>query len=110
MEYIPRSLLIVQSGILRNVPRGTTEKWRLESGTGWSHPVHIHLVDFQIVSREKNDTSKSKGRDFVTPYEAAALKDVVVLGENEAVTVLAKYAVSLFFTTFGTCTQVLNIY
>ncbi|KAL0636923.1 hypothetical protein Q9L58_004145 [Maublancomyces gigas] len=82
----------IENRILRNVPRGTTEKWRLESGTGWSHPVHIHLVDFQIVSREKNDTSKSKGRDFVTPYEAAALKDVVVLGENEAVTVLAKYA------------------
>ncbi|CUS08786.1 unnamed protein product [Tuber aestivum] len=78
--------------ILRNVPRGTTEKWQLTGGNGWSHPVHIHLVDFKIVSRAKTNQNLTTGRNGVTPYEAAALKDVAVLGNNEVVTVLAKYA------------------
>lgn len=87
-------MLMQYLGILRNVPRGTTEMWRLQGGGGWSHPVHIHLVDFQILSRRKATQNSAFGRTEVTPYEAAALKDVIVLGNNEAVTVLAKYAVS----------------
>ncbi|KAI5791979.1 Cupredoxin [Geopyxis carbonaria] len=76
----------VQNRILAKPRRGLTELWELENSSGgWSHPIHIHLVDFQIVSR-------SGGRGAVTPYEAAALKDVVLLGTNEKVTVLAKYA------------------
>jgi FtsP/CotA-like multicopper oxidase with cupredoxin domain len=43
---------------------------------GWSHPIHIHLIDFQVVART------GSGRQGVTPYEAAALKDVVYLGTN----------------------------
>ncbi|RPB06988.1 hypothetical protein P167DRAFT_609751 [Morchella conica CCBAS932] len=82
----------VKNRILRNVPRGTTEMWRLQGGGGWSHPVHIHLVDLQILSRRKATQNSAFGRTEVTPYEAAALKDVIVLGNNEAVTVLAKYA------------------
>ena len=44
--------------------------------TGWSHPIHIHLVDFQVVARS------GSGRQGVTPGEAAALKDVIYLGTN----------------------------
>ena len=71
----------VQNRILAKPKRGTVERWRLinKSG-GWSHPIHIHLVDFQIVSR-------AGGRGAVAPYEAAALKDVAYLGENEEVEV-----------------------
>ncbi len=43
---------------------------------GWSHPIHIHLIDFQVVART------GSGRQGVTPYEAAALKDIVYLGTN----------------------------
>jgi hypothetical protein len=53
---------------------------------GWSHPIHIHLVDFQVVRRS------GSGRDYVEPYEAAALKDVVYLGRNEEVEVIANFA------------------
>ncbi|KAI5779051.1 Cupredoxin [Geopyxis carbonaria] len=77
--------------ILRNVPRGVTEKWLLRGSNGWSHPVHIHLVDFQILSRTNRATSTT-GRNYVSPYEAAALKDVATVGTGENVTVLAKYA------------------
>lgn len=53
---------------------------------GWTHPVHIHLIDFQIVSR----TGGSRGG--VLPYEKVALKDVVWLNTNEQVNVVARYA------------------
>ncbi|KAK8015953.1 blue copper oxidase cueO precursor [Apiospora marii] len=36
--------------ILAKVPRGTVELWELEnSSDGWSHPIHVHLVDFRTV-------------------------------------------------------------
>lgn len=44
----------------------------------------MHLVDFQVVSRQK-------GARGVQTYEAVALQDVVLLGQNEEVYVLARY-------------------
>lgn len=80
--------------IIRNVPRGTTEKWLLRGGGGWPHPVHVHLVDFKITSRValKPEYNAEAGRNYIAPYEAAAMKDVVAIGNNEEVTILAKYA------------------
>ncbi|KAL6711901.1 hypothetical protein ACN47E_002944 [Coniothyrium glycines] len=76
----------VNNRILAKPKRGAIEVWELENSSGgWSHPVHIHLVDFQILSR-------SGGKRGVLPYEREALKDVVLLGENEKVTVIARYA------------------
>lgn len=73
-------------GILAKPARGAIEVWQLENNSGgWSHPVHIHLVDFQIISR-------TGGKRSVLPYEKEALKDVVLLGENEKVQVIARYA------------------
>ena len=75
----------VQNRILAKPPRGKVEIWELENGGGgWSHPVHIHLVDFQILSRD--------GSRPVLNYEKESLKDVVLLGESETVTVIARYA------------------
>lgn len=71
--------------IVRNVPRGTTERWSFRSGGGWSHPIHVHLVDFEIVSRVN-------GRDAVMEYEEYAVKDVVSVAAGETVNVMAKYA------------------
>jgi FtsP/CotA-like multicopper oxidase with cupredoxin domain len=31
--------------------QGTAEEWTFTSGGGWSHPVHIHHEEFQILSR-----------------------------------------------------------
>jgi bilirubin oxidase len=49
-----------------------------------AQPIHIHLIDFQVVSR----TGGTRG---VLPYEQTALKDVVWLNKNEKVQVLARY-------------------
>jgi len=35
---------------------GTTEEWRLVNTTGDGHPIHVHLVQFQIIDRQPFDT------------------------------------------------------
>ncbi|KAF2683393.1 Cupredoxin [Lentithecium fluviatile CBS 122367] len=74
----------VENRVLAKVPRGKVEIWELENSSGgWTHPIHVHLVDFRVIARN--------GRG-VEPYEAAGLKDVVWLGKNEVVQVEAHYA------------------
>ncbi|KAF2181919.1 bilirubin oxidase [Zopfia rhizophila CBS 207.26] len=76
----------VEHRILTNPPRGAVEIWNLHNGNGdGTHPVHIHLVDFQVLSRRG-------GRNRVFPYEAAGMKDVVFLAGGETVRVVARYA------------------
>ncbi|PVI04475.1 oxidase cueO precursor [Periconia macrospinosa] len=76
----------VNQRILAKPPRGSVQKWKLRNSSGgWSHPIHIHLVDLQIVSR-------SGGRGAIMPYEKVALKDVMWLDVNEEIEVVARYA------------------
>lgn len=77
----------VNNRVLHNVPRGTTELWTLTNTGGAVHPVHIHLVDFQIISRTIGGVAQT-----IPAYEAAALKDIAILNARETVQVLAKYA------------------
>lgn len=77
----------VANRVLAKVPRGTVESWELENGSGgWTHPIHVHLVDFRVVQR-------SGGRSIASlPYESAGLKDVVWLAKGETAIVEAHYA------------------
>ncbi|KAH7385947.1 bilirubin oxidase [Pyrenochaeta sp. MPI-SDFR-AT-0127] len=76
----------VEHRILTRPTLGADEIWELRHGGGnASHPVHIHLVDFQVLSR-------NGGRNSVLPYEAAGMKDVVWLAPGETVRVVARYA------------------
>ncbi|KAI6379790.1 hypothetical protein MCOR25_001921 [Pyricularia grisea] len=78
----------VQNRVLANVPRGTVEIWELENFSGgWTHPIHLHLVDFRILSRQGG-----RRNGVVEPYESKGLKDVVWLARNERVLVEAHYA------------------
>lgn len=71
--------------MLARPPQGTVQLWELQyAGGPGVHPVHVHLVDFQIVSR-------TGGRGKVLPYESAGLKDIVLLQPGETVRVLAYY-------------------
>ena len=63
---------------------GAVETWEIENKSGgWFHPLHIHLVDFKILSRRG-------GSGRVQPYEQGP-KDVVYVGEGETVRVIMKY-------------------
>jgi hypothetical protein len=76
----------INNRVLAKPPRGTIQVWELENGGGgWTHPVHVHLVDFKVLSRTGGDRG-------VQNYEAQGLKDVVWLAQGETVTVEAQYA------------------
>jgi len=62
--------------------KGTAEIWTVENSSGgWQHPVHIHMEEFQILSRN--------GR--MPPVTERGKKDVVRLGFNEEVTFLMRF-------------------
>ena len=67
----------------RDPPRvNTTEKWILEPNSGgWFHPVHIHLVDVQILRRNSGP---------VFPDEQG-WKDVAHVGANEELELLMTF-------------------
>ena len=75
----------VNNRILAKPQQGSTELWELRHTGGPAiHPVHIHLVNLQVISR----TGGTRG---VLPYETAGLKDTVLLEPGEVVQVLAYY-------------------
>ncbi len=73
---------VVKSGFtatLANPEPDTVELWEIQNASGgWHHPLHIHLIDFQVLSRNGGPPM---------PHERGA-KDVVYVGENESVRLL----------------------
>jgi FtsP/CotA-like multicopper oxidase with cupredoxin domain len=70
------------SKVIANPKPGTVEIWEFENSSGgWFHPLHIHLIDFKILSR-----------NGMAPfaYEQGP-KDVVYIGEGETVRLLIKF-------------------
>ncbi|KKA30415.1 hypothetical protein TD95_004581 [Thielaviopsis punctulata] len=74
----------VRARVIANPIRGAVETWDLINESDEIHPVHVHLVDFQVISR--NGTQRG-----VEPYETAGLKDTVWLGPGESVQVRAVF-------------------
>ncbi len=76
---------VIASGfreVFANPGLNDVEIWEIENrGGGWFHPVHIHLVDFQVLSRN--------GRAPFA-YERGP-KDVVYVAENEKVEVIMRF-------------------
>ena len=65
---------------------GTTEIWRMinKSG-GWFHPIHIHLINFQILDRV------TKGKASGPNAWERGRKDVVAIPENSEARVIIKW-------------------
>jgi len=78
---------VIRSGftsVIANPGFGDVETWDIENNSGgWFHPVHIHLVDFKILSRNGSASQ-------VKAYEKGP-KDTVYVGENETVRVLMRF-------------------
>lgn len=60
---------------------GDTEIWELDNGWGWSHPVHIHLINFEILDRNGNPPE---------PHERG-WKETVVLHPSDKVRVKMRW-------------------
>ncbi|MBG6216243.1 FtsP/CotA-like multicopper oxidase with cupredoxin domain [Arthrobacter sp. CAN_A6] len=67
---------------IADVELDAVEIWEFENSSGgWFHPIHIHLIDFQILSRN--------GRPAFAHERGP--KDVVYVGEGETVRLLMKF-------------------
>jgi FtsP/CotA-like multicopper oxidase with cupredoxin domain len=68
--------------VLADPDLNDVEVWEIENKSGgWFHPVHIHLIDFRILSRNGK-------APFA--YEQGP-KDVVYVGENETVKLVMRF-------------------
>jgi spore coat protein A len=75
---------------------GTTEIWRFINDSGVSHPMHMHLVFFQILDR---DTFTVGGSGEIIPdgnpqpplAEESGWKDTAMVGPNEILRVIARF-------------------
>eukprot|EP00877_Chromochloris_zofingiensis_P011113 jgi/Chrzof1/6255/Cz17g17180.t1 len=66
-----------------DVGQNTWELWELKTGGGWFHPIHMHLVDFFVLTRDRDGG--------LQPYERLAPKDVVYLGPSQDIFVVARF-------------------
>jgi spore coat protein A len=68
---------------IANPDPNAVEIWEIENSSGgWNHPVHLHLVDFQILSRNGAPPRP----------EERGPKDVVYVGEAETVRLLMQFS------------------
>ncbi|CAF0713561.1 unnamed protein product [Adineta steineri] len=66
-----------------DIGQNTWELWYFQTGGGWFHPVHVHLVDFYMIKRE--------GSGGIRSFESMAAKDVLYLGASNKIYVLARF-------------------
>ena len=67
-----------------DVGQNTWELWKFQTGGGWFHPVHIHLIDFFLLKREGSTYG-------LQPYEDRSSKDVFYLGPSNTIWVIARF-------------------
>jgi len=74
---------------------GTTEIWRFVNATGSVHPMHMHLVAFQVLDRQPITVSGGSwvaaGAAVAPAPVEAGWKDTVAVGAHEAVRVIARF-------------------
>ena len=79
------------------ISAGATEVWQIANLTGDTHPIHFHLVNVQIISRQPFKDSSYNGTPSFTgpailpePYEMG-WKETVRMNPEEVTTIIAKF-------------------
>lgn len=71
---------------------GEFRVWKVSNHTDDTHPLHIHLVQFQVLGRQILDQSKESPVPVVMDdNEKGCCKDVVRVNPNEVVTLMARF-------------------
>ena len=77
---------------------GSVEIWRIINTTGDAHPIHVHLVQFQILDRQAFDTTQYPDRLVFTGHrvtppanERPAFKDTVQSMPGEVTRIIARF-------------------
>lgn len=77
--------------------QGTTEVWQITNLTGDTHPIHFHLVNVQIISRQAfsvssySGTPNFQGAPMPPAPEEAGWKETVRMNPGEVTTVIMKF-------------------
>jgi spore coat protein A len=75
--------------------RGTTEIWRFINRSSVTHPMHMHLVHFQVLDRQQFTTNGDEiipvGDPVPAPENERGWKDTVQAHPNEIVRVIATF-------------------
>jgi spore coat protein A len=84
--------------VTERVKLGSVEKWRFINLTDDTHPMHLHLVQFQIVERQGFDIPKFRqgelqllGKPRVPTANEAGWKDTVRVNPGEVVTIIVRF-------------------
>jgi spore coat protein A len=86
--------------VTENPRAGTTEIWNLVNTTGDAHPIHIHLVEFQVLERQRfaqnawanNHNLVLQGKPQApAPNERPAGKDTVIAFPGMVTKVIARF-------------------
>ncbi len=71
---------------------GVTEMWEIYNFTGDAHPIHLHLVEFQVVNREVfDDDAGIPGTIRPPELWETGFKDTVVAYPGEITRVVATF-------------------
>jgi spore coat protein A len=87
-----------EDAITEVVKLNTTETWRFINTTGDAHPLHLHMVQFQILQRQGFDPValrqgkvKSIGSPRPPAPNEAGWKDTTVVGPGEVLSLLVPF-------------------
>jgi FtsP/CotA-like multicopper oxidase with cupredoxin domain len=90
--------------ISENPAVGATEVWEMSNFTEDAHPIHIHLVQFQVVDRQQLDIDEDAGTgspipDTNRPPEVweTGFKDTVIAYPGEVTRVKARFDTPGFY-------------
>jgi spore coat protein A len=77
---------------------GSTEVWQIANLTGDTHPIHFHLVNVQIISRQPfNEDTYTGTPSYIGPARPpdaneCGWKDTVRMHPGEVTTVIMRFA------------------
>jgi spore coat protein A, manganese oxidase len=73
------------------VPAGSTEVWQIANLTADTHPIHFHLVNVQIISRQPFSGPNLKGTPVAPGPEERGWKETVRMNPGEVTTVIMQF-------------------
>ena len=79
--------------VTENPTLGHTEDWEIYNFTEDAHPIHLHLVRFEVVKRTLMDETTPSPNGSKQPWEYG-FKDTVIAYPGEITTVRAKFDVA----------------
>jgi spore coat protein A, manganese oxidase len=71
---------------------GATEVWQIENRTGLTHPIHLHLVQFQVFTGGSSWGGGSWGRSSSSDPNASGWKDTIRVGGWGSVSIVVRWA------------------